>query len=236
TALTAPKTGVVERGNRVERLKRCQTLRKPVTISRHPEFLSMGQRRFRSLAFFALLLFLGGLSYDTPASADSPAQQPDNAKPAIQESQTTVYESATVLRATTRLVVVDVVATNNDGAPVTDLKAEDFSVTEEGKEQKIRAFSFQHPPAAGSKVPHPKPVDLPPNVFSNIPKYTGETSLNILLLDGLNTNLPNQAYARDQMIKYLARIPEGQPVAVYLLDRKLHLLQDFTSDPSGLKD
>ncbi|HKE30301.1 MAG TPA: VWA domain-containing protein [Candidatus Angelobacter sp.] len=196
----------------------------------------MGQRRFRSLVFFALLLFLGGLSNFTPASADSPSQQPDNSKSAIQETPTTVYESATVLRAVTRLVVVDVVATNNDGVPVADLKAEDFSIIEEGKEQKIRAFSFQHPPTAGNTEPRPKPVDLPPNVFSNIPKYKSDTALNILLLDGLNTNLPNQAYARDQMIKYLARIPEGQPVAVYLLDRKLHLLQDFTSDPSLLKD
>src|SRR5215831_18659422 len=209
----------------------------PATISRHPEFLSMGQRRFRSLVFFALLLFFGSLSSLTPASADSPSQQPDNSKSAIQEAPTTFYESATVLRAVTRLVVVDVVATNNDGAPVTDLKAEDFFIVEEGKEQKIRAFSFQHPPAAVNTGPRPKPVDLPPNVFSNIPKYKGDTALNILLLDGLNTNLPNQAYARDQMIKYLAKIPEGQPIAVYMLmGRQLRLIQDFASDPSVLKN
>src|SRR5215813_7281526 len=51
----------------------------------------------------------------------------------------------TVLKVKTRLVVVDVVALDHKGAPVADLKAEDFSVQEEGKEQKIRVFTFQQP-------------------------------------------------------------------------------------------
>jgi hypothetical protein len=51
----------------------------------------------------------------------------------------------------------------------------------------------------------------------------------------LNTNLPHQAYVRDQMIRYLEKMPEGQPVAVYALSTKLTLLQDFTDDPAVLK-
>src|SRR6185437_5896913 len=56
-----------------------------------------------------------------------------------------------------------------------------------------------------------------------------------LLLDALNTNLPHQAYVRDQMIRYLQKMPEGQPVAVYMLSTKLTLLQDFTDDPEALR-
>src|SRR5260370_7358320 len=38
------------------------------------------------------------------------------------------------------------------------------------------------------------------------------------------------------MIRYLAKMPEGEPLAIYLLSTKLTLLQDFTSDPAVLKD
>ena len=51
----------------------------------------------------------------------------------------------------------------------------------------------------------------------------------------VNTTFSNQSYARAQMIKYLSTIPDGQPVAVYILGRRLRLVQDFTSDPSVLK-
>jgi VWFA-related protein len=38
------------------------------------------------------------------------------------------------------------------------------------------------------------------------------------------------------MIRYLEKMPEGQPVAVYTLGTKLTLLQDFTNDPAVLKN
>src|SRR5690242_7213199 len=64
----------------------------------------------------------------TPASPPQSSTQP----PKPEEATQIVYESATVLRAITRLVVVDVVATK-DGKPVTDLKQEEFSVWENDK-------------------------------------------------------------------------------------------------------
>ncbi|HEY6307252.1 MAG TPA: VWA domain-containing protein [Candidatus Angelobacter sp.] len=141
---------------------------------------------------------------------------------------------AAVLRVTTRLVVVDVVAADKRGQAVADLKAEDFTLLEDGKPQQIRVFSFEHPPLPGASFV-PKALNLPPHVFTNIPTYNASNTLNIILLDGLNTTLPNQAYARQQMINYLDKIPAGQPIAVYLLGRKLRLVLDFTADPSVLK-
>lgn len=145
-----------------------------------------------------------------------------------------VYESATVLKSITRLVVVDVVATDKEGA-VTDLKQDDFTILEDGKEQKIRVFNFQQPhpaPRGTAVVAASKP---PENVYSNVARFNASSALNILLMDALNTNLPHQAYVRDQMIRYLEKMPEGQPVAVYTLSTKLTLLQDFTDDPAVLK-
>ncbi len=60
-------------------------------------------------------------------------------------------------------------------------------------------------------------------------------ALNVLLLDGLNTKLMNQVYARAEMVKFLQKLPPNQPVAVYALGTKLWLLQDFTTDPTLLQ-
>src|SRR6478672_12693201 len=67
-------------------------------------------------------------------------------------------------RTTTRLVVVDVVATDEKGSPVKDLKAEDFVVSENKEPQKLVDFSF-HQPGNIATASH----QLAPNVFSNSP-------------------------------------------------------------------
>ena len=53
------------------------------------------------------------------------------------QAQPSVSPSATVLRATTRLVVVDVVAVDGKGEPVPDLSVDDFTLLEDGKPQKL---------------------------------------------------------------------------------------------------
>lgn len=179
-------------------------------------------------------------------------QQPAPSAAATQSPQSTtstqgeakkeaVYESATVLKTTTRLVVVDVVATGKKGEAVIDLERADFTLLEDGKEQTVRVFSFQQPKTPASAqgsalVVAPAKLNLPDNVFTNAPRYSSESALNVILLDALNTTLLHQAYVRDQMLKYLAKMPQGHPVAVYMLGSKLTLLQDFTSDPETLRE
>ncbi|HEX3093309.1 MAG TPA: hypothetical protein VHW72_11835, partial [Candidatus Angelobacter sp.] len=53
------------------------------------------------------------------------------------QQEAAVSPSNNVLRSTTRLVVVDVVTVNSKGEPVPDLKADDFTIMEDGKPQKI---------------------------------------------------------------------------------------------------
>ena len=170
-----------------------------------------------------------------PAEAASTPAAPAQAKtPDKEQKHAPVYESATVLKSITRLVVVDVVATDKDGA-ITDLKQDDFTILEDGKEQKIRVFNFQQPHVNAPGAVAVAASKPPENVYSNVARFSASSSLNILLLDALNTNLPHQAYVRDQMIRYLEKMPEGQPVAIYMLSTKLTLLQDFTDDPAVLK-
>src|SRR5215813_4517942 len=99
-------------------------------------------------------------------------------------------QPASVLRVMTQLVVVDVVATDRKGAPVVDLKQDDFAVTEDGKPQSIRAFSFQGAPVSpDSQLAASTPAEgpLPPNVVSNVRRRKSGAPLAILLLDGINT-------------------------------------------------
>jgi VWFA-related protein len=138
--------------------------------------------------------------------------------------------SQNVVKANTRQVVVDVVATDGKGAPITDLEAQDFTVLENGKAQKISDFSFQHPQAAAEAAT----PSLPPNVFTNVP-VRKSSSLNVLLLDGLNGEFASRAQALDQLNKYLGSSPEIQPTAIYVLNQKLKLLQGFTTDARVLK-
>lgn len=154
------------------------------------------------------------------------------------QGNVSLQELASVLRVTTQLVVVDVVATDRKGAPVVDLTQDDFAVTEDGKPQSIRAFNFQGAAAnSDGQLAAATPVEtpLPPNVVSNVHRLRPGAPLAVLLLDGINTRLNNQEYAKKQLLEFLKKLPSDQPVAVYLLGTKLRLIQDFTSDPSVLK-
>lgn len=186
-----------------------------------------------SVIFVIVSVVAVGIGQQQPPASGSRTPAPQGG-----ESNAPVYESATVLKTTTRLVVVDVVATNKKGEAVTDLERQDFTVLEDGKEQTVRVFSFQQPrsPATGQTSAAAAAPRVPDNVFSNAPRSSPGSALNVVLMDALNTTAPHQAYVRDQMIKFLGKMPQGRPVAVYTLGSKLTLLQDFTSDPETLRD
>ena len=138
------------------------------------------------------------------------------------------------IRTTTRLVVLDIVATDEKGLAVKDLKAEEIRIFENGKEQNKLDFSFQEPDTqqpAGQIQQH-----LPPDVFTNVPQFKGNSSFNIILFDVLNTSYSSLAYAHDQLIKYLDNAPPNQPTAIFALGNKLWLLHDFTTDHQALKE
>jgi VWFA-related protein len=132
-------------------------------------------------------------------------------------------------------VVVDVVARDAKGVPVTDLKQEDFTVLEDGKEQKLRIFNFQQPQDSVAAVAAQPPANGM-NVVDNLPHVQAGRALNVVLLDALNTSRLNQLSMRQAMIKFLETLPANEPIAVYLLSDRLRLLQDFTTDPALLKD
>src|SRR5579864_3143045 len=168
----------------------------------------------RALALSLIALFFPGAYSET----NSPNQPQD------------VMQSNQTLRTNTRLVVVDVVATDSKGQPVTDLKASDFTLLEDGKPQKISGFNFEHPGAVAPSVQ----AQLPPSVVTNAPKFQSN-SLNVILFDTVNGDFAEHAYARDQLLKFLNSAELGRPVAIFALQAQLKLLHDFTTDASILK-
>src|SRR5437588_165993 len=91
------------------------------------------------------ILCIGVQSQSTPPASQQASPQPQTT---AQPQPQTAYESATVLKTVTRMVVVDVVATDRRDHAVPDLAAADFTVLEDGQEQEIKIFSFQHPTPA----------------------------------------------------------------------------------------
>src|SRR5262249_22811457 len=131
----------------------------------------------------------------------------------------------------THLVIVDAIVTDSSGAPVRDLKKEDFGLYENGKRQDIQVFSFE-----GRGQTTKLPQDLPPadtNTYSNIREKQPRTGpLTILLIDALNTPPEDRIFLHQQLVKYLQR--SGEQVAVYVLGNQLRVLQGFTTDRESL--
>jgi VWFA-related protein len=145
-------------------------------------------------------------------------------------------EPGLVVRVTTRMVQVDTVVLDKGGHPVKGLKADDFTVTEDGVRQRIASFAARMSEPAN---PAPPPA-LPPHVTTNRPVVTQPNAENgtlaVLLLDGLNTPPQDQIYVKQQMLKFLARqYDPNTKLAVMALTNKLTVLQNFTQDPLLLR-
>ncbi len=169
------------------------------------------------IAFFLSILSGGGY-----AQSSSPSPTPSAKSGATNHPQT-------VFKSTTRLVVLDVVVTDDKGQPVTGLKSEDFTVKENGEPQNVIDFSFHTP---GNIAQSPSQ----PGIVTNTPLYRGLSCLNVILLDAINTEFSSHAYAQDMLIKYLDSGPAIQPTAVYALEGNLVMLHDFTTDTKALRD
>ncbi len=169
------------------------------------------------VAYKQILALVTGVSFLLGQEAPLPSATAEAPKPLI-------------LKSTTRLVQVSVVATHK-GEPVPDLKKEDFEITERGKSEPITLFSVESNGALPSS-----PVKLPPGVFTNSLEQRPGTpaSVTIILLDNLNTHWADQSYARQQVIKFLQQIQPEDRIGLYVLGPGLRVLHDYTADSSLL--
>src|SRR3984893_13609910 len=129
--------------------------------------------------------------------------------------QSTPAGDPAVFRAETRLVLVDTVVTDKKGNYVRDLAQNDFKVWEDGKEQPVTSFSFEDSASAPAKAR---------------PHYM------VLFFDNSTMDMGDQAKARDAAAKFIdANAGPDRLIAIADFGGSVHISQNFTADPSRLK-
>ena len=141
-----------------------------------------------------------------------------------------------LLKATTRLVLLSVIAQGHDGRPDTMLRKEDFRVRVNGKPQTIGVFSMETAGALASAVSSPAQSSATPDAtFSN--RYANgamPSGVTVILFDTRNTRPADQIYAKSQIIRYLRTLKPTDHVGLYAFGGSLRVLHDYTSDSATL--
>jgi VWFA-related protein len=126
-------------------------------------------------------------------------------------------------------VVLDVVVTDSKGNLVTDLKQDDFKVTDAGEPQTVTNFDV-------SAVHLAKP-DVTINSTTDLDKFAPDAPVNIILLDEFNTLFEDEAFARYSLKKYLEKQPDKLTVPTMLLAvgiDQFTVLNDYTQDKQAI--
>jgi VWFA-related protein len=142
-------------------------------------------------------------------------------------------ESQTVLRITTRLVLVDVHVSSPDGTPVQGIFKSNFEVKENGILQSIASFDEHSPKIDQAGLP-PLDFDLPDHTYVNLEPTSSTGPLCVILFDQLNTPVDFQMWAHGEILRFLRNKDAGTQVAIFVLGDRLAMLQGFTTDSRSL--
>lgn len=139
-------------------------------------------------------------------------------------------KSNPVIRATTRVVNVSLVATDAQGNPVKDLAKREVTILDGGKPQVISFFS-----AVDDTQLLPAGPALGPDTYTNLPVGKAEPpSVTILLFDVLNSKWTSQGFGLHHVRKFLRQIEPQDHIGLYLLSDDLKVLHDFRDDAFDL--
>ncbi len=145
-----------------------------------------------------------------------------------------------VVRITTNLVQIDAVVTDKKGQPVTDLRAEDFEITEDGRPQKITNLSYvstatrpaatQSPAAVATKSDKLAPP-VPP-----VPLRREQVQRTMaIVVDDLTLSFESIGDVRRAVKKFVdEEMQPGDLVAIIRTGGGIGVLQQFTSDKRQL--
>ncbi|MGQ0760593.1 MAG: VWA domain-containing protein [Acidobacteriota bacterium] len=192
----------------------------------------MSKRPFLTL-FVALLL-------GWPARGREPQTQKSETKPSKAASSTqapaTKDEQDDVVRITTSLVQLDAVVTK-DGKQITDLTADDFEISEDGRPQTITHFSYiSNVPATAEVTPNNAPPTPQPrtSTASVLPAVirSRETRRTIaIVVDDLGISLESMSPVKHQLRKFVdEQLQPNDLVAIIRTGGEVGSLQQFTTD------
>jgi VWFA-related protein len=144
------------------------------------------------------------------------------------------------LKVTSRLVDVGIVAYDKKGHPVTDLKAENFEVFDNGRKQEIKFFN---PIAAVSQASPNTPAAALEHTFSNhIVDATSspatpnaQAGATILLIDESHIAWNDMQNTRPQMLQFLASVPPNERIGLYTMNNLgFRVLVEVTTDHAAV--
>src|SRR5688500_6274966 len=134
-----------------------------------------------------------------------------------------------VVKVKSNLVNIDVLVKDKKGKYIADLKAEDFTIFENGVQQKVEFFDAplvganRRTTTSGGVQPEPsEPAGVPRNYV-------------MLVVDSQTTDVTNLKEVRAGTIKYVReQITDGDVVALLSVTNNLQLLHPFTHDKAKL--
>ena len=134
-----------------------------------------------------------------------------------------------VVRVKANLVNIDVIVKDKKGKYIPDLKAEDFTVVENGVAQKIEFFDA---PLSTTETNRPATA---PNVATTTPAAGAARNFVALVLDSQTTDVTNLKQVREGTLKYVReKITDDDVVALLTVTNGLQMLQPFTQDKARL--
>jgi VWFA-related protein len=171
-----------------------------------------------------------GVSTTAPTQVQVPPPPPPTSQSAIQT--------------TSDLVRIDVEVTDRNGKPVKGLRADQFTVTDNGKAQKISSFTYSDIEAiqtAGEGDENAQPVivavDTPRGVSADaVSTQVRDRRMLVLYFDFTSLETQDLLRARDAALKFVrTQMSKADLVSVVVFSQKLSVWCDFTNDKAKIE-
>jgi VWFA-related protein len=132
-------------------------------------------------------------------------------------------------RAEANFVEVDAFVSDGMGNPATDLRATDFEVLEDGKPQKVSAFSLVNIPVIRTERPLFSPSAIEPDVQTNLGM---DGRIYLFVLDDLHVDIARAVRVKNSLHRFFERNFGANDVgAVVFTSGRAADGQDFTNNP-----
>ena len=146
-----------------------------------------------------------------------------------------------VLRAQSDLVRIDVEVTDRAGKPIKGLRQDQFTITDDGKAQKISSFSYSDIESVETAGPEDtKPVIIPvdgggASASESISNQVRDRRMIVLFFDLTSMETDDIIRAHDSAQKFLAKqMTAADLVSVVVFSTQLSVLANFTNDRAVL--
>lgn len=167
-------------------------------------------------------------------SNPSGTQQPETSR---RGKEKPLSEKDDVVRISVTLVQVDAVVTDRQDKPITDLKASDFEIFEDGRPQRLTNFSYisaqpdsPAPPKTEARSKAPLPIGPPARLRPDQVRRTVA-----LVVDDLGLSFESTVVVRDALKKFVdQQMQPGDLVAIIRTGAGIGALQQFTADKRQL--